>query len=301
LVAYEEYDQTVRPVHDSLADYLAALAHYKGLCALPPTVTDNDALRLRFLAELSGIDESISTLATRCIPLSAVELSKFDHQAIGPETPMLAARYLDNLLNDTSLGPLTVQIGTATDGRSFGFLNARKESETIAPEDIYAAGSEYGMVEVQGGPLAVAVALWKSKLENLLKRNEAGWRIPTTAQDAIDALRRHQGQTMQALQQLVSDTFPVSSREALLNLAQPDPVEIIVRPVMSETEPRWPMMFRPAQSWRVEVGDFDEWSQGGSHSGWGSVDSVLRLSPIDTARSYLRDAVNELADNPWLP
>ena len=301
LVAYEEYDQIVRPVHDSLADYLAALAHHKGLCALPPTITENDALRLRFLAELSGVEESMSALTTRCIPLSAVELSKFDRQAISSETPKLAARYLQNLLDDTTLGQHTVQIGMAPDGRSFGFLDAREESETIAPEHIYAAGSEHGMVEVQGGPLTVAVALWRLKLHDLLKQNEPGWRIPTTAQDAADALTRHQTQTLQALQQLISDGFPASCREALLNIAQPDPIEIIIGPAMSETEPRWPMLFRPSQSWRVDVGDLDEWSHGGVHTGWGSADSVLRLSPTDTAKSYLRDAVNELVENPWLP
>ena len=80
------------------------------------------------------------------------------------------------------------------------------------------------MVEVQGGPLTVAVALWKAKLHDLLKQSEPGWRIPTTAQDAVDALTRHQNQTLQALHQLVSDGFPVSCREALLNIAQPDPV-----------------------------------------------------------------------------
>ena len=228
LVAYEEYDQTVRPVHDSLADYLEQPSRTtRDSAAPPPTITENDALRLRFLAELSGVGESISTLATRCIPLSAVELSKFDDQTMSRETPKLAARYLENLLDDTTLGRHTVQIGTAPDGRSFGFLDAREVSETIAPEQIYATGSEHGMVEVQGGPLTVAVALWKAKLHDLLKQNEPGWRIPTTAQDAVDALTRHQNQTLQALQQLVSDGFPVSCREALLNIAQPDPVEII--------------------------------------------------------------------------
>lgn len=301
LVAYEEYDQTVRPIHDSIADYLAALAHYKRLCALPAHVTENDALRLHFVAELSGVDEAIGQLATRCIPLSAVELSKFDHQAIGLETPMLAARYLENLLSGTSTGHPTVQIGTTPDERSFGFLNARRESETIAPEQIYAAGSEFGMVEVKGGALAVAVALWRSELETLLKKSDAGWRIPTTAEGAIDALTRHRDQTAQAVNQLVSNGFPVSCREALLNLAEPTPLEIVIRPEMNETEPRWPMIFRPAQSWRAEIGDFDEWSQAGTHTGWGSVDSVLRLSPMDTARSYVRDAINDLVENPWLP
>lgn len=157
------------------------------------------------------------------------------------------------------------------------------------------------MVEVKGGALAVAVALWRSELETLLKKSDAGCRIPITAEGAIDALTRHRDQTAQAVNQLVSNGFPVSCREALLNLAEPTPLEIVIRPEMNETEPRGPMIFRPAQSWRAEVGDFDEWSQAGTHTGWGSVDSVLRLSPMDTARSYVRDAINELVENPWLP
>ena len=301
LVAYEEYDQIVRPVHDSLADYLAALALHKGVSALPPTIGENDALRLRFMAELSGVDESISELATRCIPLSVVELSKFDERPMDLETPSLAARYLQNLLDDTTLGQPTVQIATASDGRSFGFFDAREVSEIIEPEQIYTMGSQYGMAEVRGGPLAVAVTLWKAKLDDLLKQDEPGWRIPTTAPAAIDALTRHRDQTLQALQQLVSSAFPIPCREALLNIARPDPLEIIIPAVMSYTEPRWPMHFRPAQTWRVEVGNFDEWSRGGDRTGWGSVDSVLRLSPRDTAKSCLRNAVNELAENPWLP
>jgi energy-coupling factor transporter ATP-binding protein EcfA2 len=301
LVAYEEYDQTVRPVHDSLSDFLSALAHHKKLSALPPTITENDALRLRFLAELSGVDDSISTLATQCIPLSTVELSKFDDQAMTLDTPEQAARYLDNLLSDTTLGRHTVQIGTALDGRSFGFLDASAESGTLAPEQIYATGLEHGMIEVQAGPLRVAVALWRSKLNDLLKQNEPGWRIPTTPQAAVDTLTQHQNQTLQALEELISRGFPISCQEALLNIAKPDPVELIIRPVMSDTEPRWPMLFRHAQLWHVEVGDFGEWSQRGDHSGWGSVDSVLRQSPMDTAKGYLRDAINQLAENPWLP
>jgi energy-coupling factor transporter ATP-binding protein EcfA2 len=300
LVAYEDYDQIVRPVHDSLADFFAALAHNKGLSALPQAVTENDELRLRFLAEMSGVDERMGALVTQCIPLSAVELSKFDNQAIGATTPGQAAHYLHNLLADTALGQPTVQISTAPDGRSFGFLSARDTSETIAPEQIYTTGAEYGLVEVAGGPLSVAVALWKAKLNDLLEHNEPGWPIPSTAEDAAAALTRHRGQTMHALQQLIRDGFPPSCRNTLLNLAQRSPLDVVIRPVIAEAEPWWPMYFRPAQSWRVSIGDFAEWSQAGSHTGWGSVDSTLRVSPSDTAKTWLRGAVNELADNPWL-
>jgi hypothetical protein len=300
LVAYEEYDQTVRPVHDSLADYLAALAHSKELSALPATVTENDALRLRFIAELSGVEDSLSTLATQHLPLTTIELSKFDNVGISADTPKEAARYLNNLLDGTALGRHTVQIGTAPDGRSFGFVDARVDSETIAPADIYTTGSQHGLVEVQPGSLRIAVAMWRVKLNDVLTKNDPGWRIPTTAKEAAEALIRHQNETHDALQKLIHDGFPGTCREAILNLATPDPVEMAIRPTMAETEPRWPMHFRTSQEWQVVIGDFDEWSKGGSHTGWGSVDSVLRQSPVDTAKGYIRAAVNELAENPWL-
>ena len=47
-VAYENYDQIVRPVHDSLADYLAAMAVDKSLIALPESVTENDTSKCSF-------------------------------------------------------------------------------------------------------------------------------------------------------------------------------------------------------------------------------------------------------------
>jgi hypothetical protein len=80
----------------------------------------------------------------------------------------------------------------------------------------------------------------------------------------------------------------------------PEPIDIVIRPTMNPDEPRWPMLWRPSTHWQVTVGDFDEWSSAGEHTGWGSVDSVIRNSPIHTAKNHVRDAVNEAVDLPWL-
>jgi hypothetical protein len=299
-VAYEEYDQTVRPVHDSLADYFAALAHAKGIYALPATVTENDALRLRFLAELSGVQIPLGTLVTRCVPLSAVEISMFDDGPLTADSPEQIARYLENLLAGTTLGKHTVQLGTTADGRVFGFLDARANSEIIPTEQIYDAGLDHGMVEVSGGTLKVAVALWKSLLKSFLGDRGPGGRIPTTAESAVEAVVRHHAETQQAISEIVAAGFPEPCRSALVSLAAPKPVAMAIRPTMNSVEPYWPMLSRPSSVVQIEVGDFDEWSKSGIHTGWGSVDSVLRMSPTDTAKKYVRQATDELVNVPWL-
>jgi hypothetical protein len=77
----------------------------------------------------------------------------------------------------------------------------------------------------------------------------------------------------------LSDGFRASCREVSAQQSPADPSELIISAVMSETEPRWPMIFQPSEAWRVDAGDFDERSEGDSHTGWGRVDSVLRRSP----------------------
>ncbi len=299
-VAYEEYDQTVRPVHDSLADYLAALTHDKGILALPATVTENDALRLRFLAELSGVKTPLGELVSRCIPLSTVEISAFDDAPLKVDSPEQIARYLENLLAGTALGRHTVQLGTTADGRVFGFLDARANSETIPTEQIYDAGLNYGMVEVDGGPLKVAVALWRSLLKSFLGDREPGGRIPATADSAAAAVTLHRAETEHAISNIVAAAFPEPSRSALVGLAMPKPLAMVIRPTINATEPYWPMLSRPSHAWQIDIGDFDEWAKSGTHTGWGSVDSVLRVSPTDTAKKYVRRATDALVDVPWL-
>lgn len=299
-IAYEEYDQTVRPVHDSLADYFAALAHDKGVSNLPAVVTENDALRLRFLAELSGVQASLGALVTRCVPLSAVDISMFDNGPLTADSPEQIAQYLESMLAGTTLGRHTVQLATTADGRTFGFLDARESSEIIPAEQIYDAGMNHGMVEVSGGPLKVAVALWRSLLTDFLGDREPGGRIPTTASAVVEAVKRHQAETEQAIGTIVAAGFPEPCRSALVSLATPKPLEMVIRPTISSSEPYWPMLTRPSHVLQIAVGDFDEWSKSGAHTGWGSVDSLLRQSPMDTAKKSVRQAADELIDIPWL-
>jgi hypothetical protein len=299
-VAYEEYDQTVRPAHDSLADYFAALAHHKRIAELPASVTENDSLRMRFLAELSGVEEPVGELVTQCIPLSCVEISQFDTADLSTLSPAEATRYLQNLLVGTTHRAHVVQIGIAPDGKAFGFLNAGSDPAIIPPDLIFETGLKHGMIEVVGGSLRVAVTLWRSILRDYLSTSGSGWQIPTTAEGAVDAVTRHRDETAQAIERIIHAGLPKLCRQTLLSLTMPEPVDIVIRPTMNADEPHWPMLWRPSTHWQVTVGDFDEWSSAGEHTGWGSVDSVIRNSPVHTAKKRVRDAVDETVDLPWL-
>jgi hypothetical protein len=91
-VAYENYDQTVRPVHDSLADYFAAMAVDKGLLALPNSVAENDTLQLQFLAEMSSVSTDLAELITKRLPFLSVSVASFDDGPLAPGAPAAAAR-----------------------------------------------------------------------------------------------------------------------------------------------------------------------------------------------------------------
>jgi hypothetical protein len=71
LVRVAQFD-SVRPAHDSFADYLAAAAVHHSVAALPEHLGNHDRARATFLAQLSGVEPAIASLLTRDLPLVAV-------------------------------------------------------------------------------------------------------------------------------------------------------------------------------------------------------------------------------------
>lgn len=299
-VSYVNYDQTVRPVHDSVADYFSALALSRNLTVVPEAVTENDALRLRFLAELSGVTAPVAGLLTSGIPFSGVEISQFDQNPLGPDTPGQVEQLVGNVLRGTDLQSQSVQIGETEDGRVFVFRGVGTNSRLIEADEVASSILEYGAQETQPGPLRIAVALWKEILEDELEPERLYGRIPDHAAGAVAAVVDHNRQTRDAVEALVARLFPAPCRERVLQIALPEPLDIAIRPGRRTEEPYWPMIWRNSTEWRVRVIDFDSWRTGGEHSGWGSVDSVVRKSPLDTAKESILKAVNELVDSPWL-
>lgn len=299
-VSYENYDQTVRPVHDSIADYFSALALSRNLAVVPEEITENDALRLRFLAELTGVTVPVARLLTSGIPFASVEISQFDRNPLSVETPGQVEELVRNMLNGSDLDCDSVQIGETQDGRVFVLRGVGNDSRLLEPDEFASSILKYGARETQLGPLRIAVALWKEILEEQLEPERLYGRIPDSDASAVAAVEDHNRQTHDAVEALVARLFPASCREHVLQFALPEPLDIAIKPGRRTEEPYWPMIWRSSTEWRVHVIDFDSWKAGGEHSGWGSVDSVVRKSPLDTAKESILKAVNELVDSPWL-
>jgi hypothetical protein len=299
-VSYENYDQTVRPVHDSVADYFSALALNAELATVPAEVTENDALRMRFLAELAGVSTSVAGLLTTGIPFASVEISQFDGSSLAADTPAQVMQLVGNVLGGSDLRPQSVQIGETADGRVFVLRGVGDVSRLLDPADVAKSILKYGARETRPGPLRIAVTLWKQILEEQLELERISGRIPDSDAAAIAAVEDHNTRTHDAIEVLVARLFPQSCRSRVLQLALPEPLDIAIRPGRRADEPYWPMIWRSSGEWRIELVDFDVWKAGGEHSGRGSVDSVVRKSPLDTAKESIVKAVNELVDSPWL-
>jgi hypothetical protein len=299
-VSYENYDQTVRPVHDSVADYFSALAVSEDLATVPAEITENDALRMRFLAELTGVPQPIAELVTSGIPFSSVEISQFDQSSLTADTPARVEQLLRNVLGGPGIGPRSVQIGSTSDDRVFAFRDVGDTSCLIEPADVARLILKHGARETRAGALQIAVALWKQILHEQLEPERVSGRIPGTQAEAIAAVRDHNAETEDVVRLLTARLFPPTCHARVLQLALPEPLDVAIRPAGRSEEPYWPMIWRTSEVWKIQVVDFDIWKAGGEHTGWGSVDSIVRKSPTDTAKESVGKAINQLVDMPWL-
>jgi hypothetical protein len=178
--------------------------------------------------------------------------------------------------------------------------NASHESTFISTENVVSLLFQRGASESSGGPLRIAVTLWKKMLESQLEAGRVGWRIPETESQAAAAVASHAEATAEAIKRLTRELFPPHCRQRVLDVALPEPLDIAIQPSRNDKDPYWPILFRSSPTFRVRVINFDSWHEDGPHTGWGSVDSIVRRTPEDTAKKYVLNAVNKVVDMPWL-
>ncbi len=299
-VAAENYFQIMFPAHDSLADFFAALAHSKEVAALPETLTVNDALRAIFVSEISGVSKDLGIKVTRDLPFISVLIAANDQGTHAQDGPAHALDLVNSLAPAHDIESICMWEGS--NEAKYLALDTGSDSRWISEDE----GAEFALchrvLEFNGGPLSAAVAVWKLMLNRSLARTDSGWAVPATSEAAVEALIRHAKCTKDAVSALVADLIGVSWQEIVLAKATPAPLSVVVLPEPQEGTPYWPILFRKseAENLNVHIGRFEEWEKTGQRSGWGSIDSILMMSPRDTARNLVKAAVNELVDIPWL-
>ena len=299
-IAFEDYMQIVTPAHDSLADFFAAMAHSKDLVALPNRLTTNDSLRTIFLSELFGVNTELSIKITTDLPFVAVSIAENDVRPLDESSPKeafdLLCRFTPVATKENALN-----IWKTPDGKNYLILGGTRHPQWISNTDGAELMMSKGGLEFEGGPLSAAVAGWKRILSRRLTKSETGWRIPDSVESAVDALHRHSNQTRNSIDELVADLLAEEWRASVRDASMPGPLSIVVHQDRNTEEPFWPILFRTGdEKLNVEVGDFDAWECHGKRSGWGSIDSILRKSPLDTARDLVKDAINQMVDTKWL-
>lgn len=216
LIAPIGYTQTLVPIHDSFADYLAGKAHAQGLAPFPLTLQPHDEQRILFAAEVGGVKAELAMLVARDQPFLTVRVSQFDRRPLDKESPQEIAELLRHLLpEDDALGVLLWSTG---DGRVVASRSAESISAWVPGDE---AGRELlGMGQTvvvrEEGPLAITVRLWRLHLLAKLRTPlELSPPYPGRGELTGTTIEVHARQTATAIRGLIQAVSPVGRSSAL--------------------------------------------------------------------------------------
>ncbi len=292
------YAQTVVPMHDSFADYLAGAAHAAGLVPLPARLAQADEQRVAFAAQVGGVDAALAAAVARDLPLLAVAVAEHDARALDASAPAEVAALLAALAGaDAPAGVALWRdrvrvVAFADDGGEARWVDD-DEAHDLAQNTPHVAGS--------GGPLDLAVRLWRHNLRVRLTPPRAlppG--RPQTVDDAVEVLRAHTAATVAELGRLL-DVLPAAALPAIA--AQIGPFGLTARVGHRHQRVRgaeWSMAYTHTDEIDIAAVPGDEEQL--DPPGWGgsSVDYALSTAPAAEAAKRIRDAVNKLVGRHWI-
>jgi hypothetical protein len=297
--------QTVVPIHDSFADYLAGAAHARGLVALPGKLQPSDEQRLLFNAEIAGVDQHLASAVARDLPFLAVRLADLDRRSCQEEAGEEVERHLHLLVPGAS--SCCVALWRDARGRVVAIMAGRDRSGWVDEPTGQQLLSDHGGVVVEDrGPLAVAVRLWRQVLEQRLRTGHmAGGAHPASQHAARDALITHTERTAEAATNLIGAIAPPGHDQALLASVGPLGLTAVVHPEVTDSFRSWPMSYRVTEQIDITLTDGAEADAARPRrdlriSGSSSVDVWVDRSPGETAAKRVREALNKLVGERWL-
>lgn len=270
----------VVPFHDSVADYLAAVAVQRKLAPLPTLLRESDAEWVKFAAELH-VD--VAEPVVRDLPFLAVSVSKHDLTSDGRHVDVGFVTELLNALLD--LDGVVVSIVSQLDGR--------RKAEAHTPDGRWMGAA---IIESSYGPLYIAVRLWRLALRHRLSAaHPAVTRAPVNREDAERLVAESARKTQDEIELLLGQ-FPERQRERLLSDLRPLGISFFVGERSDDEQvPQWPLTYTATR----EVRALSE-APNGSH-GSTTVRYFLSDGPAKAAQKYVRDAIDRLVDTGrWL-
>ncbi|SFC96963.1 AAA domain-containing protein [Nocardioides terrae] len=296
-------DQVLVPVHDSYADYLAGLAHARGLAPLPRTLSTSDERRLEFAAQLAGVSDATAVQVARDLPFSIVRLASYDRRTLAERSSVetLAAVLSHLLPPGDRRSPVIWEEGESA-------VIALRQEEPPGRQDTSAAGPAASRVvmPLTASPLLAAAAVWRLTLRRQL-RSRVGLpvRRPNSSEEAAQLVIDHVTERETHVRCMLLQMFQPVARERVAETLGPLGVHaIITRRDTIHSE--FSMAYARRASINIEVAEeaagesarvVDE---AGAEYASTSVESFLRKHSREDAADLMKSAVEKLTKHAWL-
>ncbi|WP_330275162.1 ATP-binding protein [Lentzea sp. NBC_00516] len=298
LIVSVGYSQTVMPMHDSFADFFAGAAHAARLIPYPIKLSQADEQRVVFAAQIGGVDAELAAAVVRDLPMAAVAVADYDTRGLEESAPAETANLLAVLVRSDAL-PI-VSFWRYQDG-VVAFLRNNGESGWVNDDEAQELAKYSPSVTGRGGPLDLAVRLWRRHLRlRLTPMDGAPIGRPRTSAQAVDALRLHATSTAAEIEKLLR-ILPVSARAAVA--IQVGPFGMTARIDRHQQESfgsmEWIVTF--GHSEEIDIAEIDDESDRVDRLGTtGSVQHVLSVPSQTRAAARIREAINKIVDRDWL-
>jgi hypothetical protein len=294
---------TVRPIHDSFADFLAAVALSRSLAELPDELGEHDRARARFLAQLSGVAVGLADRLTRDLPFTAVNVVPYEKRPPEETWSDQTKQYLDHLLPAGEARP-TVAYWQDANGRVVATVGAGAEGwlGTAAPDrDVFESGWTFPLSDGQG-PLTVAVRVWRRWLEQHLTAPAlSGVAVPQTLQESRAMLAAHSTALLQHRLDLSSRMGLSGCDGEALTAAAAQRIQFAISEHQVDAERDRGVWFRElAELTTGEEVLVGELSDPAGWTGRGSVDSFVTTSAAQSASRDLQQIINAMVGRTWL-
>lgn len=287
-------DQLLVPLHDSYADYLAGLAHARGLAPFPPVLDMGDERRIEFAVQIGGLSGALAAQVSRDLPFHTVRLAEHDERSWDESAPTRIYDVLSNLL---PLGDLRVPVLCSTSGCVVATLLDCSEPRWVNPEELRASSAPRIVVDQGESQTGAAVRLWRlALLEHLRPSRSLSAPTPRSASEAAELLRAHFGERRRHFLELVEVALPVIARERILTHFGPVGADVTISP-RADGFAGFPLNWLPAENIEVKVENQSEDAEHGHASG---TRHVLDQSPAADAAAALRTTIEKLTETAWL-
>lgn len=291
----------VKAVHDSFADYFAAVAHARNAASLPSRLRLGDTARVRFLVELAGVTDSLSGQIAASLPFLVPEAA--EREDLQPtESWYEATRVVLAHLWPTGVDLPRIAYWQAADrhfvtvyGSSCGWLGEL----TLAEVD-----TEAFTFQVSRGPLNVAAKIWRHRLHAQLDCKRRGTAsVPRTHEQTVAMLTAFSDELAVAMHDLARQIAPTDQQDLVLGAIGPRRIQFALDAEGDAADQRERgVLYRYLDDLQHDEATVLEMpaDPDKSWTGWGRVDSFLGQEPSHAAASAVSQAINDLTGRQWL-